>query len=160
MLIILIYHPNIDPAKTLNGVLGFYESLESQRPSVVSYVMDSAYTNGSGVNIYTSTRLLTVYGMEYIYITSSLAQGSLTSSANNSLSKILQKIPINSYFSELQITNSGIHQQPVQTVSSAFSEIDLKIVDKHNELVNLFGGEVSFSILLEYRDTQRLSAIS
>jgi hypothetical protein len=147
------YFPTIDISKTLNGVMGFVDTLESQRPGVTGGVIEAAYRDAaSGTVVYTSTRLHTVYGLEYMYITCNLCTGSITSSANNSLGSILQKIPINSYFSELQFSTSGVHQEPVKTVSSTFSEMSFRIVDADNNLIDLFNGNVSFSILISYKD--------
>ena len=148
------YLPNQDMEKTLNGVMGFTASTGLVgRPTGDGTTLASAYRNmASGSVNYSSNKLHTVYGMEYIYITCDVVQGSLTSSANNAFNRILQKIPINSYFSELQFSQTGLHQEPVPVASSSFSEMTFRIVNRDNTLIDLFNGNVSFTIMIKYKE--------
>lgn len=147
--------PNQDINKTLNGMLGFVYDMESQRPNTSGGTLEVAFQDSpSGTNVYTSNRLHSVYGLEYLYITSPLAQGASTSSANSSLNRILVKVPIQSYFAEINYSSSGSHSEPVMTTQSTFNEISFRVVDKAGTLVNLFNGNWSATLIVNYREEQ------
>ena len=144
------YHPNKLFRNSLNYVMGFYE-----------YTIPLLAVHMTGGNVpyyqdtepsFTSSHLHNVLSEPYLYLLCQQVHGAESTSDNNSFRNILHKVPITSYYMEVQFSSSSFHQQPVEVVNPNFGSLDFRLVDSLNRTVDLYGGEFSFSISIFYNE--------
>ena len=131
-----------------------YSDVDNQRPPTTEGgSLELAFKDAvDGTANFTSDILHSVYGREYLFVSSSLCSGSISTKPNSSFDRVLQKIPIFSSFAELNFQNTGVHQEPVNVVSNNFSSIDLALVDEFNNIIEMNGSEWSCTIMVYYTE--------